>query len=128
MSESQTRPSAAIFGEIADEILSRFVYVSDQKQYGKLEHWDELREVGGKLAGDCEDAAVTIANRAHEAGVPLGDMTIHLVQVERSPDHIVISCGDLVADCNTGVRPRRSRWYFRWISERNLGQSEWRRS
>lgn len=126
MSDIQTPSSVELFREIADAVIARFVYVTDGKQYGMPEHWRPLREVNGKLAGDCEDFCITIAERCDAAGVPASDLTLHLVQIERAPDHVVIACGDLVADCNERRLKRRVEdFYFKWVSERNLASGVW---
>lgn len=132
---SETRiPSSVVFREVAEELIARFVYVTDREQYGLGEHWTPCRELeSGHLAGDCEDFAITIAEGCDKRGVPAEDLTLYMVAIEAGPDHIVIGCRDgdqvLIADCNSKRLTRRDeRHYFRWVTERNLGGSEWRRS
>lgn len=127
------RPSAEIFERVSAGVISRFVYVSDQKQYGKLEHWNDLQEVAnGKLAGDCEDFCITLVNRSVAIGANLDDFTLYLVAVKGGPDHVVVGCWDeiaqceWIADCNAkDLKRKDSVFYFKWVSERKLGQSEW---
>lgn len=127
------RPSVEIFEAITQDIIPRFVYVSDKKQYGVLEHWNDLQEVANnRLAGDCEDFAITIVNRCAALGAELSDFTIYMVAVGSGPDHVVLGCKDhdrqceWIADCNERFLKRKDReFYYRWVSERNLGQSEW---
>lgn len=128
MSDTQKQQYARDFKAIVEAIAERFVYVSDKKQYGKLEYWNDLQEVaGGKLAGDCEDFCITVANRAVQAGIPLGELTLHLVSV-KAPlgDHMVLSCAGELADCNAPTtKPVAGPFYFTWVSHRNLASDQW---
>ena len=125
--------SAAIFDQVTRGIISRFVYVADQKQYGKLERWNDLQEVAhNKLAGDCEDFAISIVNQSVVQGAELSDFTLYMVAVGDGPDHVVLGCYDdmqnciWIADCNANrLRKKSEDFYFKWVSERNLGQSKW---
>ena len=85
MTDIQKALSVEIFERISRRIIDRFAYVTDKEAYGKPEHWSPLREINGRLVGDCEDFCISIAEACDEAGVPAKDMTLHLVAIERSP-------------------------------------------
>ena len=126
MSDTRKASSVAIFETVAKSIIDRFAYVTDKQAFGQLDLWKPCREVGGRLVGDCEDFCITIAEACDAQGVPAEDLTLYLVAIEREPDHVVIGCGDWIADCNDrGLMPKRGKHYFRWVTERNLGTGVW---
>jgi predicted transglutaminase-like cysteine proteinase len=111
------------FREIVLEISDRFEYRTDSRLHKQQEFWTELVEENGKLLGDCEDYCLTIANRCVEAGVPLEALTLHLVAMGRSPDHIILECAGWFADCNTrGIFKKPP---YRLVSHRKLSESAW---
>lgn len=129
MSNTQKASSVAIFERVARRVIARFAYLADSKAYGETDLWRPCREVNDRLVGDCEDFCITIAEECDRAGVPAEDLTLYLVAVERSPDHVVIGCGEWIADCNEGgLLTKTGRHYFRWVSERVLSSPEWVRS
>lgn len=116
-----------VFEEIVNEVNAVFVYKTDKKLYGVEEYWGELKEVDGKLYGDCEDHSFTIANRSIEAGIPSEDLAIHLVALDRLPDHIVLCYrGKWWADCNS--KKVLTRLPYKKISFRQLDQTIWQHS
>lgn len=113
----------SVFQGIVNDINRRYVYRTDQDLYRRKEHWDDLKEINGRLYGDCEDYCITIANRAIEAGVPLEDLRLHLVAMGGKPDHIVLEYDGWFADCNTTGLIRRLP--YRKVSFRQLDQPQW---
>ncbi len=115
-----------LFVAATTELIERFVYVSDSRQYGKRERWEELQQVGDKLAGDCEDFCITLARMANERGVPKESMRLHIVDVPNAGWHVVLECEGLIADCNSAlVKSIDDEFYFRWDSQRQLDQEKW---
>jgi predicted transglutaminase-like cysteine proteinase len=112
------------FAEIVNAINERYEYRTDQELYGKPEWWTELKEVDGLLLGDCEDYCITIANQAIESGIPRDKLYLHLVAINRKPDHIILEYDGWFADCNTKGLMRRPP--YRMVSKRRLDQAEWR--
>lgn len=117
----------ALFQQIVTAINGEFAYRSDETVYGKAEHWSDLKRDGDKLVGDCEDYCLTIANRAIAAGIPPGELALHLVATKRRrPDHIILEYDGWFADCNTRGLLRDPP--YRRISYRRLDQAEWQRA
>lgn len=114
------------FRAIVEDINERYEYRTDAELYGKPEWWAELKEVEGSLQGDCEDYCITIANRAIAADVPASSLTLHLVATHRQPDHIVLECEGLYADCN--AKGLFSKPPYRFISHRRLDSADWHHS
>lgn len=114
----------SVFKEIVKDINSRFVYKTDMELYGRIELWNELKEIDGKLYGDCEDHSISVANRCIEAGIPPKDLSIHLVATRNVPDHIVLCYkGKWWADCNEKKVVRRIP--YKKISFRRLDRDYW---
>jgi predicted transglutaminase-like cysteine proteinase len=111
------------FKEIVNDINEVYEYKTDQELYGKPEWWSDLKDVDGKLLGDCEDYCITIANRAAKAGISLSDMTLHLVATQNKPDHIILEYKGWYADCNTKGLMRSPP--YKKISKRRLSESDW---
>lgn len=86
----------------------------------------------GLLSHNCEDFAISIVNQSVVQGAELSDFTLYMVAVGDGPDHVVLGCYDdiqnciWIADCNAKrLRKKSENFYFKWVSERNLGQSKW---
>lgn len=62
--------------EVNSVVNSSIEYTSDEKLYGKADHWANFKEMSSTLAGDCEDYALLKYWALRKAGVPAEDMHI----------------------------------------------------
>lgn len=64
----------AMLDEINKSINESNTYAYDSAQYGKLEHWTEMRQYGD--SGDCEDFALAKYRACLNAGIPASALKI----------------------------------------------------
>ena len=81
------------------EVNSRFVYKTDTNQYGRVEHWATLSEVGDKLVGDCESYALHLKKYVPE----FKDYDLYHCKLG-GEGHCILSNGFIMIDNNTQRR------------------------
>lgn len=114
-----TMTSYAIFREAHERVKRGFTYVSDEKQYGELEHWVTPDEVDN-VKGDCEDFALAVRKICDDAGVKTRLVFCTL----DGGGHIVLEHEGHISDCNLVIVHsrdllERASWTFgtyKWIS------------
>lgn len=86
--------------QINTDVNSR-KYILDQEKYAKLEHWDFMEEGG---SGDCEDFAITKAQKLLDAGWPAGALILTTGVSSRGNGHAWLTVrtdqGDYGLDIN----------------------------
>ncbi|MGH1470175.1 MAG: transglutaminase-like cysteine peptidase [Cellvibrionaceae bacterium] len=112
-----------LFRQITIEINDLFEYRTDRELYGKDEWWTDLKPVGDKLLGDCEDYCITIANKCLDSGIPRDSLVLHLVATRKHPDHIILEYKGWFADCNTKGLMKKPP--YKLISHRRLSEKSW---
>lgn len=101
----QYDPDFQSLQEIADvnsSINSLIQYTSDEKLYGKADHWANFEEISNSLAGDCEDYALLKYWALRKIGVPAESMHIlvfydKIVRIH----HAVLIVNQMVLDNRT---------------------------
>lgn len=74
---------------------NRFKYKSDQKNFGKTDHWATVSEFLARKGGDCEDYALVKYWTLRELGVPAERMRILVGQrVKEQQCHAVLAVKD----------------------------------
>lgn len=75
--------------QVFSEAIKRHEYVTDQKQYGKHEHWEP------GLMGDCEDFALWCRERLELVGV---ESDLIYCRTEDNIGHLVLSVDGWILD------------------------------
>jgi len=74
----------AAMDNVQSEINDRNKYITDTKQYGKLENWAIMEEGG---SGDCEDFALTKAKKLLDMGYPASALHIEVGTIPGGEGH-----------------------------------------
>lgn len=82
-----------------EELNRRFEYKTDKEQYGVLEDWKKLEEIGDKLVGDCESYAITVKREVDDEEYDFSSWDLYWCRLNGS-GHCVLSNGYLVIDNN----------------------------
>lgn len=89
--------------EINKFINEANVYAYDSAQYGKLEHWTEMRQSGD--SGDCEDFALAKYRACLNAGIPASALKIAVGKTDKGTGHAWLEVqtdqGNVALDLNT---------------------------
>lgn len=104
---STQQPYSADLKATLDEINKRInesnTYAYDSAQYGKLEHWTEMRQYGG--TGDCEDFALAKYRACLNAGIPASALKIATGKTTTGTGHAWLEVqtdkGNVALDLNT---------------------------
>jgi predicted transglutaminase-like cysteine proteinase len=102
--DSQITMSAQVRADLASvqsEVNNRNTYKTDTTLYGKLEKWS-LMEEGG--SGDCEDFALTKAQKLLDKGYPASAIKIEVGKTKQGEGHawlvVQTTGGDIALDIN----------------------------
>ncbi|WP_052023376.1 transglutaminase-like cysteine peptidase [Rhizobium sp. PDO1-076] len=77
---------------ISNAINSMIAYTSDEKQYGKMDHWSAPAKTLATGKGDCEDYAILKMAALKALGIPEGSMSIVVLRVtDRNIYHAVLA-------------------------------------
>lgn len=72
-------------------VRARFIWTSDQDNFGMPEHWDRpVPDAYGFLRGDCDDFAIECDHRAREAGLAADAMCYYACTTETGGGHLVL--------------------------------------
>src|SRR5690606_28772127 len=64
-------------------VLGRFIWVADEHNFGRPEHWDRpVPGRGGTIKGDCDDFAIECDFEARARGIPPDAMTYYRCTTE----------------------------------------------
>ncbi len=77
---------------VSNAINSMIAYTSDEKQYGKMDHWSAPAKTLATGKGDCEDYAILKMAALKALGIPDGSMSIVVLRVtDRNIYHAVLA-------------------------------------
>lgn len=76
-------PFSRKLAEINRAVNRRIAYVSDRNNYRQLDLWAKPRDILQRGKGDCEDYAILKMAALNAAGIPLGSMSIVVLQDQR---------------------------------------------
>lgn len=101
--QSYSADLKATLDEINQRINGSNTYAYDSNQYGKLEHWSEMRQYGD--TGDCEDFALTKYRACLLAGIPASSLKIATGKATNGQGHAWLEVqtdqGNVALDLNT---------------------------
>lgn len=105
--------------EIFTEAKSRFHYLSDQANFGSVEHWASLPELQGRLnkdgsfQGDCDDFAGWCVGMLRASNLPARYV---LCLTERDECHCVAESDGLIFDNRQNFLTSADRLPYSWVS------------
>lgn len=101
--QSYSADLKATLDEINKRINESNTYAYDSEQYGKLEHWTEMRQYGD--TGDCEDFALTKYRACLLAGIPASSLKLVTGKASNGQGHAWLEVqtdkGNVALDLNT---------------------------
>lgn len=101
-------------------LYKAFVWQSDQKTFGKPEHWDHPQKFGDKFIGDCDDFAMQIDTNLSASAFPFRDRRFAVCSMSGSGiDHCALALiavdGIWISECNSPrLMPIKKLPYSKW--------------
>ncbi len=92
------------------EVMRRFIWAPDAETFGVPEYWSSFArevELGQSFTGDCDNFALTCAERCLQLGISAKDVRIALCWTETGEYHAVCIASDMLLD-------NRQRWTIPW--------------
>jgi predicted transglutaminase-like cysteine proteinase len=92
LAKAKEMPFQERLSYVSNAVNSMIAYTSDEKQYGKTDHWSSPAKTLATGKGDCEDYAILKMAALKALGIPEGSMSIVVLRVtDRNIYHAVLA-------------------------------------